>query len=181
MSECNNCQKRCVVTDKLAREIEALWKSAFHDAALLPVIGLPSNNHGVLTLTHTDGSGNMLKINGLPSRSPLSNNALYSAECSKGQYLNLYEVMIPDIPGADGRESTAEIYVKLLGECGLNVAGVHFHWFGSYMFEDNKGNRIDRGVTAVHHQGIDIHPIEFSKKTISALKKTLAIIDKRHH
>src|ERR1700722_17637855 len=72
-------------------------EKAFPDAMLFPKIGLPSNN-GFLLLTHTDGSGNLLKINGLSSKSPLSNNAFYSAECSNGQYLNLYTIMIPDIP-----------------------------------------------------------------------------------
>src|SRR3982751_6209985 len=86
----------CVVDDKLALKVQTLWQRAFSDAALLPVIGFPSNSGGVLTLTHTDGSGHNMRINGLPSKSPLANNALYSAECSKGRYLNLYEIMIPD-------------------------------------------------------------------------------------
>ncbi len=60
------------------------------DAFLLPVIGYPSNNYGVLT--HTDGSGVMMKIDQLTSKSPLANNALYSAECSHHHYLNLYDI-----------------------------------------------------------------------------------------
>lgn len=168
----------CVVNDNLARQVEALWKQAFSDASLLPQIGLPSNSKGVLTLTHTDGSGNLMKINGLPSKSPLANNALYSAECSRDKYLNLYEIMLPDIPGEDGEPSTAEFYVNQLGQQGLSVSGVHFHWWGSYIF-DAAGNRIDRGVTAVHHQMVGMDPITFSQKTITALKAALQLIDQR--
>lgn len=169
--------KRPIVDDKLALEIEALWKAAIPSATLLPVIGLPSNADGVLTLTHRHGD-DLLKINGLPSKSPLSNNALYSAEVSKGKYINLYEVLLPDIPGEHGEPSTAEIYAHLLSKAGLSVAGVHFHWWGNYIFNQN-GERIDRGVAAIHHQGIGIHPIEFSIKTIKALKKVFKIIERR--
>lgn len=173
---CNNC----VMDDRLAKRVEAEWKAAFSDATLLPVIGLPSNSGGVMTLTHTDGSGMLMRINGLASKSPLANNALYTAECSKDRYLNLYEIMIPDIPGRDGAASTAELYVKFLNEAGLSVAGVHFHWWGSAMFP-NDGNRIDRGVTAVHHQSVNMHPLEFSKATIGAIKKVLKIIGERRN
>lgn len=171
--------KNCKVNDRLAKRVEAEWKEAFDDATLFPVIGLPSNNNGVLLLTHTDGSGHKMSINGLKSSSPLANNALYSAECVKGQYMNLYEIMVPDIPGKKGEPSTAEIYVKLLQKEGLNVAGVHFHWWGSAMFKPEHGKPIDRGVTAVHHQAIGMHPIDFSRATIKALKKTLRIIHER--
>lgn len=166
------------VNDKLARQVEKLWQECFPDATLLPKIGLPSNNNGVLTLTHTDGSCHVMKINGLPSKSPLANNALYSAECSKGHYINLYEIMIPDIPGKCGESSTAEIYVQLLVKHGLHVAGVHFHWWGPAIFDDKK-KRIDRGVTAVHHQSTELDPCEFSRRTIYVLKKVLKIIKKR--
>lgn len=168
-----------VIDDRVARRVEAEWKSAFPDATLLPVIGLPSNNNGVLTLTHTDGSGMNMRINGLPSKSPLANNALYSAEVSRGHYLNLYEIMLPDIPGRGGVPSTAEIYVNLLSKGGLSVAGVHFHWWGSAIFRNENGNRIDRGVTAIHHQASDISPLEFSQITIEALKEVMKVIEER--
>lgn len=172
-------QNNCTLNDNQAHQVEAVWKQAFSDAFLLPVIGLPSNSDGVLTLTHTDGSGKVMKINGLPSRSPLANNALYSSECINGKYLNLYEIMIPDIPGDDGEDSTAEFYVKQLWQQGLHVAGVHFHWTGSSIFDSQNNNRVDRGVIAVHHQMSDMNPIEFSQKTIIALKTVMKLIDQR--
>ena len=86
--------------------------------------------------------------------------------------------MIPDVPGKDGEPSTAEIYVNALSKLGLSVAGVHFHWWGSYVFVD-KEQPIDRGVTAVHHQAIGMDPIEFTNKTIIALKKALKVIERR--
>jgi hypothetical protein len=171
--------KCCVITDKLARQIEKLWRNAFCDAKLLPVIGLPSNNHGVLTLTHTDGTDKLLKINGLASKSILANNALYSVECSENKFLNLYEITIPDIPGCDGRLSTAEIYIIELASQGLSVSGVNFRWLGAYIYDENR--EIDRGVVSVYHQAIGMNPLEFSRKTIKALENTLEVIEKRTH
>jgi hypothetical protein len=153
------------LTDEDARLIERAWKQYFPDSSILPVIGYPSyKNTGVVTLTHTMGDGKLLKINGLTSKSPLSNNALYSTEVSGGRYINLYEIMIPDIPGTNGAPSTAERYVSALRDNGLDIAGVHFHWFGSTVVPN------DKGVTAVHHQKIGMNPIEFIKRTATAIK-----------
>jgi hypothetical protein len=171
----NRSNSDCVIDDNRANQLLDVWQQAFSDAAILVP---PSKGNGVVTITHTDGSGNNLKINGLPSKSPLSNNALYSAECTQGKYLNLYEIMLPDIPGENGEDSTAQFYVNQLSAQGLSVAGVHFHWWGSNVFDQN-GNRIDRGVTAVHHQNVGMHPIEFSQRTITALKPALQLIDQR--
>lgn len=168
-SQCEDC----LVDDNKAKKVEAIWKAAFADATLLPVIGLPSNDNGVGTLLHSMGDGRLLKINGLVCKSPLCNNALYTFECASGHYLNLYEIMLPDIPGKDGEESTVEIYVKLLYKYGLSVAGVHFHWWGQNLV---RGNTL---IAAIHHQGIDITPEEFSRATIRALKKTMKVIEKR--
>ena len=178
-SSSSKSKDECVVDDKLARLVEKLWKKYFPSALLLPVIGLPSNANGVATLTH--GTGHQMSINGLLSNSPLANNALYSFECATSKdgcvskFLNLYEIMVPDIPGKDGEDSTAEYYVKLLNKYGLSVAGVHFHWWGQNVI---KGNTL---VAAVHHQGIDISPVEFSKRTIKAILKTMKLIEERTH
>ena len=185
-SSCHS-KEECVVDDKLAKHVERLWKKYFPDASLLPVIGLPSNSGGVATLTHTMGDGHLMSINGLVSKSALANNALYSFECAEpvkhskhndrecGKFLNLYEIMIPELPGKNGEDSTSQYYVKLLSRYGLSVAGVHFHWWGQNVI---KGNTL---VAAVHHQGIDISPLEFSKRTIKALLKTIKLIEERSH
>jgi hypothetical protein len=169
-----NCDCDCVVDDILAKKIEKIWKAAYPGATLLPVIGLPSNANGVGTLTHAAG-GPLLKINGLTSKSPLSNNALYSFECADGVYMNLYEIMIPDIPGKNGEKSTVEYYTSLLQKYGLSVAGNHYHWYGQFMMPEATL------VAAIHHQSTsnDITPEEFSRRTILALDKTSKLIEER--
>jgi len=172
----------CLINDEKANQILNLWKCSFPDAVLLLS---PSQNNGVGVITHTMGDGRLMRINGLISRSPLANNALYSFECArevgdgeKTHYLNLYEIMIPDIPGTDS-DSTAEYYTRKLwsrdsrGRKGIRVAGVHFHWWGSSVFAN------DKGVSAIHHQGIDVDPFEFSEKTIKSLQEVMCLLDKR--
>lgn len=153
------------ITDEKARQIEQLWKLSFPDASIFPIIGLPSNNKGVVTLTHTMGDGKLMTINGLASRSPLANNALYSSEVSNGRYLNLYEIMVPDVPGQNGQPSSGSRYVNALAANGLDVAGVHFHWFGGLMNGVN--------AVAVHHQNVGMDPLEFSRRTIQAIKSSM--------
>ena len=162
----------CLVDDALAERILKLWQAVFPDAAF---IAKPSQGNGVATITHTMGDGVLMKINGLPSKSPLANNALYSFECSEGIYMNLYEIMLPDIPGKHGEKSTVEEYTSLLEKYGLSVAGNHYHWYGSFL------NPKATLVAAVHHQTTNnkFDPETFSKLTIRALKKTMALIDER--
>ncbi|MBA3751066.1 MAG: hypothetical protein H0X03_09300 [Nitrosopumilus sp.] len=154
------------LTDETARQVEALWKEAFPGATLFPGIGLPSQDNGVLLLTHTLNLGKVMKINGLPSSSPLASNSLYSAENINGKTLNIYEVQIPDIPGENGNPSTGQIYVQELCKQGLVVAGNHQHWTGEYFYDDEVR---DHNVPAIHHQQYDMDPIEFSRRTITAL------------
>lgn len=133
MSRCN-CSSQCLVDDNTAKKIEMEWKSLFPSASLLPVIGLPSNSGGVGTLIHlADFKGMKVKpmdINQLPCKSALANAALYSFECSKGYYVNLYEIMLPDIPGFPGELSSTQLYVNKLRDLGMDVNGFHFHWTG---------------------------------------------------
>jgi hypothetical protein len=105
--------------------------------------------------------------------SPLCNNALFSSECSGDKYINLYEVLIPDIPGTNGALSTAQIYVNALAAQGLDVAGFHFHWTGSTVLAN------DKLVAAVHHQKINMDPLTFSMKTIAALNDVMEVISRR--
>ena len=164
------------ITDDRAKTIEAMWKKDIPGALLT---GIPSKGNGVGTLTHEVSIRNAradmrLHINGLPSNSILANNAFFTFEVSRGKYINLYEIMLPDIPGTNGEPSTIQYYTKLLSTHGiLAVAGDHFHWFGQSML----------GVTsvfAIHHQSTgNMSPEKFSEATIDALLKTLDLIEKR--
>ena len=165
----------CPLTDDVAKQVEALWKSVpeTKDASLLPVIGFPSNGNGVLTLTHTMQGMPRMKINGLTSNSPLLNNALYSVECTENVWLNLYEIMIPDLPGNKGELSTVQLYVNKLAELGLNVNGTHYHFHGSSVIP---GNTL---VAAIHHSSISMDPFTFSAKTLEALNYVSNLIMNR--
>lgn len=176
MQHNNNCAKP--LTDADAKAIEALWKRYFLSAFIFPQVGFPSNSGGVVTLSHTmDPHGQTpmpnLKINGLVSKSPLANNALYSAETSGGKYLNLYEIMVPEFPSHNGGLSSTQIYIDTLAKYGLQVNSVHFHWTGSVVYPN------DHGVFAIHHSSIGLSPLEFSKRTIKALLKVMKVIDER--
>ena len=114
-----------------------------------------------------------MKIDSLPSISPVAANSLYSAENINGKTLNIYEVQIPDIPGMNGADSTAQIYVKALTANGLAVAGSHFHWTGEYFFD---GPVKDHNVAAVHHQQYDMDAKTFTTKTIAAIQVAVAAI-----
>lgn len=163
------------LTDADANRVAALWQATFTEAFLIPRIGIPSQDGGVLTLAHnlqrSPSEPEMeLLINGLPSNSPLAEYALYSAECSEGKFINLYEVMLPELPGSNGTLSTTSAYVDALGRQGLQVAGFHFHWLGF------KTIITDAGLHAIHHQSESLDPLEFSRRTIAALKEALDLI-----
>jgi len=112
------------------------------------------------------------KINDLKSQSMLVNNAFYSFECACDRYLNLYEVTLPNIPGRNGRSSTVEVFVNKLRDNDLDVAGVNFKWFGGKSANLKK----DKGLTTVYVQKANMNPCEFTRKTLSALKKALKVI-----
>lgn len=173
MCDCSNCrcEKRdpcdyeCepVMTDCLAKKIECLWKKAFCDATLLPVIGIPSCNKCVMTLTHTLGECvKKIKINGLTTKSILANNAFYSAEVSCGKWLNLYHVVIPNIPGNCGCKSSGEVYAEALIKLGISLESESYDWKGTCP-----------NVLAVNSKSIGMHPIEFTKKQIAAVKAVI--------
>lgn len=155
-----------VMNDSVADHVTATWKEAFPDATLLPVIGKPSNNHGVMTLTHTMG-GRPMTIDGLASRSPLANNALYSCEVTGGKYLNLYEIMLPDVPGQGGSPSSCQRYVRSASALGITIAGLHYHWPGA--------NMDGRFPLALHTMAIGMDPVEFSRRTIASIRAAMGM------
>lgn len=155
------------LTDDRALRIVSLWRQAFPDATPLPGIGLPSQNNGVLTLTHTMhpelAKASPMTIDGLPSRSPLANNALFSTEVSRGgKYLTLYEIMLPEEPGKDGAPSTTARYTNAVARGGITVGGDHYHWKG--------GEMLGRFAIAIHTQAAGMDPETFTRVTIDALR-----------
>lgn len=163
---------RVVLDDNRAVGIINIWRQLFPDAAPLPGIGMPSQNKGVLTLTHTMAMPGMQKpapmtINGLPSNSPLANNALGSHEVSNGRWLNLYEIMLPETPGSNGAPSTVQRYVDALNAQGVDVAGNHYHWSG--------GTMMGRFPLAIHSQSSVLDPATFAQAHVNAIKRALNI------
>jgi len=161
-----------------AHDVLGFWQTNFPFASFLQGAEQPTIDNGVLVISHDirrSSSDHLSKmvINGLMSNSPLANAALFSSECINGTWLHLYEAMLPDIPGEAGEPSTAEIYVGALRDYGLDVAGVHFHWWGSTMMQ------ADKGVIAIHHQKTGLSPLDFSNRTIMALNLALDVIMKR--
>jgi hypothetical protein len=162
----DTCPCEQVVNDRLARTINDQWKAAYPDTFTLPVVGFPSTNGGKFAIfSHTlDGpTGTPMNVNGLPSKSPLANNALYSFECIRGKFMNLYEIMLADVPSCNGGPSSVQVYTNALCDRGLDVAGVHWHFYGGV------ADANDCGVIAIHHQNYGMSPAEFSRLTIAAL------------
>lgn len=164
------CEINCgtFVDDILARKLIKKWEKVFPDAHLLP-----NYANGVVVITHTLTEGAHSKINGLPSRSMLVNNAFFSTEVSKGRYINLYSVKIPDLPGKRGEPSTAQIYIQQLVHLGLDVQGISPSWMGVTLTGE------DCGLVEIKHMKIEMNPSEFTKRTITALARLVECINSR--
>lgn len=158
-----------VMDDCLAKQLECMWKKSFCDATIVPCIGQPSKTCGVLLLTHT--LNKLLNkcpptINGLSVKSPLANNAFYSAEVSECQWVNLYEIILPDIPGKCGCKSSTEIYIEALVKLGISVEGNDSKWKGMCPYS-----------LSIKSKAIGMDPQSFTKKQISAIKATIEYIN----
>lgn len=146
----------CEVSDQDCTELAMMLNGT--------ILTFPSTS-GVCTITHVPkntlpGEPTEVSINEVfPSVSPLFLNALYSVECSNGRFMNLYEYLVPDTVWPDDITRTrAEVYSNTLHSNGLDVAGVHFHWYGSRPF-----------LIAIHHQSLSFTPRDFVTATINAL------------
>lgn len=161
------------ITDERALQLEQLWKELFPDALIIPVIGYPSIANGVMSLTHTVNTQCFkigdIEINGLVSKSPIMNNALFSTEVSDDKYITLYEVVLPDIPGKNGNVSTVQYYIDNLQREGIKVAATHYNWTGVG----------DPFLLAIHSYSTTLAPECFVQKTLCVLNKTLNLINKR--
>ena len=162
--------ERPAFDDRAAEQVANVWKAMFPDAAVLPVIGYPSKNKGVMTLTHSGNVAGMpamppMTINGVSSASPLSNNALYSAEPTAHGFLNLYETMLPDVPGTNGSPSLGTRYKDALQMMGIEVDGDHYHWAG--------GQMNGQAARAIHSKNFGMHPVDFSQRQLRAFMAAL--------
>ena len=156
----------CIVDKKLEDELVCLWKQFTDDVD-------PSTENGVILIAHGLPVKITNTINGLVSKSPLVSHGLYSAECSAGKYINLYEIIIPDIPGCNGEDSTGKIFAKILSKYDIYTDGDHFHWKGHVIVKEQAL------PDAIHIVKIDLHPVLFTKIIIKALKKVLCVIQAR--
>src|SRR5690348_5438111 len=89
---CPNCRLPKISKEDLdsyARDVENVWKQ-LPGGSLFPPNAVPSRANGVALYTHQMSDPlQAMKIGGLPSKSPLANNALYTLEITGGKWLNL--------------------------------------------------------------------------------------------
>lgn len=146
------------ITEDFKAGVLKLWQAIDSKASVSKEWSTPT----VMLLTHQLGTMPMT-LDGVTSMSPLANNALLSIECvtinGRKDWLMMYEIMIPDIPGVRGEASTAEVYRNSLNDQGLRIDGDHYHWKGA-----------SRLMNAIHHKQIGGDPLEFCRKTITALQ-----------
>ena len=155
---CSPCMNDC-----LARQIECIWKGLFCDATIIPTLGMPSCNGGVMVLTHQ--LGNCIpnqKINGLCVKSMLANNAYYSAEVSDCKWVNLYQALIPNVAGKCGCKSSNDVYTEALVKWGISIDSSELVWTGSCP-----------GLLRVTSKAIGMDPSDFSRKQVAALRAVL--------
>ena len=178
--------KVCCISSRTRKKLDKLWGSTFADAGPLEKKPLgdckEERKSNVYLLSHTlrrcdqDQWTDIFRftINGLVVRSPLGLDSFFSSECSKGRYVNLYTVILPDIPGRNGDISTSQFYINLLAQEGLNVSGIMFNWSGA-----DTNPPVPGRILNIRHQNIGLDPLEFSQKTLRALLPTLDLINKR--
>ena len=157
--------KSKTITQSEANEVISLWKKNFPN---VKVIQQPSDGSGKLTLAHGIAGYNYMDVNGLKLSSPLFTMALFSAEVApdvygKLHYASAYEIMYPNIGTKNGQMSNISLYKKYLNDYGLDVHSDHYRW---------KTNMLH---PVINHMGVDITPLEFSNRTILALKSILRI------
>ncbi|AGO83716.1 hypothetical protein psal_cds_200 [Pandoravirus salinus] len=110
-------------------------------------------------------------LNGLAIRSPLAAaTGTYTAERvddgARRPWVHLYRACVPDLPGANGRRSSAQVYVKALEAAGLDVAASASLFTGLAW---TVGRGVHAPVRVVTHQNVGLDPIEFARRTLVAL------------
>lgn len=161
----------CRIDERFAYRLQQMWKRYFHDTK-------SSLERGIFTLTSRIECEPLL-VNGIPSKSTLVNNGIYSLEFSEGKYINLFEVPVPDLRGDFGKKdayhhcTTVQFYIDELKNQGLNVTGVSRNW---NCVEDPYSSHL---VYNVYHKKINMDPILFCRATINSLNKVIRLINFR--
>jgi hypothetical protein len=159
------------ITEKVCEEVRKEYVKVLGGTLQDNVVEIGDVKEGVCTYS-IDLEMPDLIINGYESKSPLANYALGSTEVAfnpkrnKCDYLNLFEIMIPDTPNYISNLSRGQAYVKFLDKEGLNSSVAHFHWWGMTPF-----------MAAIHTQNIGMCPVKFAKKIAKALKH----VGMKHH
>lgn len=152
----------CNITPQLTENVLKIWKENFPDAKVLV---WPSESNPSVTITHTINGSKLPfptmsnTINGIEWKNPLTQNALYSFECSKeGIWGNFHEIMLDEVPGVLGSPSAAEAYTNYIAKNDIFVQGDHYHWKGTVP-----------NMYAIHIARSGMDPILFSQITNKAL------------
>ena len=147
------------ITVKEAQDVVALWKQHFPNVTIItsPELGQP-----YLTLAHGFPGIDHMDVNGLQMKNPLFTMALASFEVAKSvngsrHYAHAYEAMWPNISSPSRESSNMGNYVNNLWKLGMEVHADHYHW------------KTDMLHPAIHHMGINMTPLDFSSRTITAL------------
>ena len=74
--------------------------------------------------------------------------------------MNLYETMLPDVPGKNGAPSLGSRYKNALQASGIEVDGDHYHWAG--------GEMMGHFARAIHSKNFGMHPLDFSQHQLRA-------------
>ncbi|QBZ80795.1 hypothetical protein pclt_cds_197 [Pandoravirus celtis] len=119
----------------------------------------------------SDGEEQGVTLNGIAVRSPLAAaTGTYTAERvddgGRRPWVHLYRACVPDLPGAHGRRSSAQVYVKALEAAGLDVAASASLFTGLAWAV---GRGVHAQVRVVTHQNVGLDPIEFARRTLVAL------------
>lgn len=85
---------------------------------------------------------------------------------SQRVWVHLYRACVPDLPGAHGRRSSAQVYVKALEAAGLDVAASACLFTGLCW---PLGPGAEAQVRVITHQNVGLEPIEFARRTLVAL------------
>lgn len=156
--------------DNYSKKIQSQFQQCYNTTNLI------CKGNGLITITHFLPLPSY-KITGQTTKSLISSQVIYTAECTEDTFLNLYQINLPDIPvkcmvdcKVRIEETTGEIYTKLLAKYGLtNISSNSF--FGYTM--------CSYPVMMFHVQATCMEPTDFVCRILKVLDEILCIIKSR--